>query len=92
MELPFRKTPRGVSLTIKVQPRASKNAVSGIVGECVKVQLTAPPVDGEANDKLIEFLADTLDVRRSYIKILKGKSSRNKVVEIEGLTEAKTKG
>ena len=76
-----------VRLSVRVQPRASTNGVAGIHGNSLKIRLTAPPVEGAANEALVKFLADTFAVPRRAIKILAGESSRSKIVEIEGVTE-----
>ena len=83
----LQRTPRGLRLTVRVQPRASVNEVAGRHGEAVKIRLTAPPVGGAANDLLVKFLADTLDIPARAITIVAGASSRTKVVELEGITE-----
>ncbi|MGC2323764.1 MAG: DUF167 domain-containing protein, partial [Terriglobales bacterium] len=67
-------------------PRARKNAVLGEIGDALKISLTAPPVEGRANDACIEFLAGFLKVPRSSITIAAGETSRNKVIRIAGLT------
>lgn len=77
-------------LTVRVTPRSSRNVIEwepGIPG-ILKAHLTAPPVDGAANDALIALLAERLGLPRRAINIAHGASSRQKVVEIEGLTEA----
>ena len=71
---------------MRVTPRAKRNAVVGIVGDAVKVCVTAPPEDGRANDALIEVLAAWLGVKRRQIEIVSGATSRNKVVRVTGLT------
>jgi len=71
-----------------VQPRARKNAVSGEMGDALKLALTAPPVEGKANAACVEFLADLLDVPRSSITIAAGETSRNKVIRVAGLSAA----
>ncbi|MBF0512010.1 MAG: DUF167 domain-containing protein [Candidatus Omnitrophica bacterium] len=68
-------------LSIKVIPKASKNAIKQEAG-IMKVYLTAPPVDGKANTALVKFLAQHYDVAQSRIEIIKGETSRNKIVEI----------
>ena len=68
---------------VRVQPRASKNEVAGIHNGALRVRLQAPPVDGAANEALIEFLADELDVPSRLVRIVSGFGSRNKVVEID---------
>lgn len=67
-------------------PRASKNQIAGVEGDAVKIRLNAPPVEGKANDALIEFLADMLDLSRSQIEIMTGHTSRHKVVRVRGAT------
>ena len=76
----------GVTFAVKVHPRAKKNAITGEVGDALKVALTAPPVDGKANAACIEFLAKLLNVPRSSVTIASGQSSRNKVIWVSGVT------
>ena len=76
----------GAALAIRVQPRAKKNEISGILSDgTIKVRLTAPPVEGKANLALIDFLSAALQVPKSKIEILAGHSGRNKLVSILGL-------
>ena len=82
----IRNSPTGVSFAVKVHPRAKKNAITGKVGDALKVVLTAPPVDGKANDACIEFFASLLNVPRSSVTIAAGQASRNKVIRVAGLT------
>jgi uncharacterized protein len=84
--IPVRDTAAGVTFTVKVQPRARKNAITGVVGDALKLALTAPPVDGRANEACIKFFANLLDVPRSSVTIASGKTSRNKVIRVAGLT------
>ena len=74
-------------LSVRVQPRAAKSEIVGVHGEALKVRLNAPPVDGAANEELIELLAHTFAVARRSIRILAGEHSRSKIVEIEGVTD-----
>lgn len=69
-------------LAIHVQPRASRNAVLGWHGEALKVALTAPPVEGAANAALLVFLAAHFGLKRSQITLLRGDSSRHKLIEL----------
>jgi uncharacterized protein len=71
-----------VRFSVRLQPRASKNEISGLQGSSLKVRVTAPPVDGLANQALIEFLSDSLGVSRRNVCIVSGHSSRTKVVEV----------
>lgn len=75
----------GVRLRVRVQPRASRTELAGEHRGALRVRVAAPPVDGEANRELIEFLAKRLGVSRSRVKIVAGESSRDKTVEVEGV-------
>ena len=75
------------TLSVRVQPRASRNEVAGLVGETLKIRLTAPPVEGEANDACLAFLAKLLDLAPSRLAIIQGTRSRTKVIRITGLTQ-----
>lgn len=75
-----------VSFAVKLVPRASKSEIAGIEGDAVKVRVKAPPVEGKANEALIRFLADVLDVSRSQVEIVSGHASRKKVVRIRGVS------
>jgi uncharacterized protein (TIGR00251 family) len=74
------------TFAVKVHPRAKKNAITGIVGDALKLSLTAPPVDGKANEACIDFFAKLLKVPRSSVTIAAGHSGRNKVIRVAGLT------
>ena len=76
-----------VRFSVRVQPRASRSEVVGIYGDALRIRLSAPPVDGAANDELVKFLAHVFAVARRDVRILAGESSRSKIVEIEGITE-----
>lgn len=83
-------TPRGegvVRFDVRVQPRASRTAVGGAHGGALRVRLSAPPVDGAANDALVEALADALGVPRRAVRIVAGATSRGKVVEVDAGAE-----
>ena len=77
-----------VRFNIHVQPRASRSEVGGVHGDALRVRVSAPPVDGAANEAVIELLAKVFAVGRRDVMILAGESSRSKVVAIEGLTKA----
>jgi len=89
--IPVHDSPKGVSFAVKVQPRARKNAITGSVGNALKLSLTAPPVDGRANQAVIEFLAELLEIPRSSVTITSGETSRSKVVRIAGLSQQAVK-
>ena len=76
----------GATFQVKVHPRAKKNAITGTLGDALKLSLTAPPAEGRANDACIAFLAEVLRLPRSSVTIAAGQSSRNKVVRIVGMT------
>jgi uncharacterized protein (TIGR00251 family) len=76
----------GVTFAVKIHPRAKKNAITGELGDALKISLTAPPVDGRANDACIEFFAKLLKVPRSSVTIASGQTSRNKVIRVAGLS------
>jgi uncharacterized protein (TIGR00251 family) len=78
-------------ITVRVQPRASRNEIVGRQGDALKVRLTAPPVDGAANEALVELLAKTLGISRRSITIVSGASARIKVVELAGVTEERVR-
>jgi uncharacterized protein (TIGR00251 family) len=81
-----RDTDAGASLGVRVQPRARKNAITGEVGGALKLSLTAPPVEGRANEACVEFFAKLLKVPQSSVTIASGLSSRNKVIRVAGLS------
>jgi uncharacterized protein (TIGR00251 family) len=83
---PITTSSAGVRLHVRVQPRASSDEVSGVAGDVIRVRLTAPPVDGAANEALVRFLAARLDVSRSAVTLVSGHTGRTKVVEVNGLS------
>lgn len=74
-------------LSVYVQPGARETAIVGWVGDVLRVSISAPPVDGKANEALIALLAKTLGVPKSGVRIQRGGSSRRKTMEVEGLSE-----
>jgi uncharacterized protein (TIGR00251 family) len=83
-----RDTPDGCTLTIRIQPGARKNAITGIHAEALKISLTAPPVYGRANEALIAFLADTLRLPKARIILLTGATNRFKTIRVAGKSAA----
>jgi len=79
---PLTRIKGGLCLRLRVQPRSSRDRVVGLHGQWIKLQVTAPPVDGAANAAVAKVLAAWLDVPRSAVTIVKGQGSRDKVVEI----------
>ena len=73
-----------MSLTLHVQPNARKSGFAGLHGNALKVRIAAPAVDNEANVELARFLSEVLETSKTAITLLRGKTSRHKVVEIAG--------
>lgn len=82
----IRDTPQGAAFAVRVQPCARRNAIVGELGDALKLALTAPPIEGRANEACVEFLAEFLKVPRSSITIAAGETSRNKVIRIVGVS------
>ena len=76
----------GVTFTVRVHPRAKKNAITGELGDALKLSLTSPPVEGRANEACIEFFANLLKLPRSSVTIASGQTSRRKVIRVSGLS------
>ena len=76
----------GVRFAVHVQPRASRTELAGAHGDAIKVRLQAPPVDGAANEALVDFLSERFAVARRAVRIVSGAQSRAKIVEIDGPT------
>lgn len=75
-----------VRFAVHVQPRASRTELAGLHGSALKVRVAAPPVDDAANLALIAFLAKCLGVAQRSVRIVAGKTSRTKVLEVDGVT------
>lgn len=88
MSLPpyLRAQPDGVWLSIKLQPRASANEIGEAMGNELRVKVTAPPVDSAANEALVRLLAETLDCARNKVELVRGETSRHKVIRLQGMT------
>ena len=78
----------GVLLSVKLQPRASKNEIAGPLGDELRIKVTAPPVDAAANEALLRLLADVLDCPRGKLELVRGHASRRKVIKLHGLAVA----
>ncbi len=85
-ELQIRKSVSGLEVPLHVLPRAKRCEISGIHDGALKVRVTAPPVDDAANRAIIQFFSALLGVSKSSISIQAGSKSRNKVLQISGLT------
>jgi hypothetical protein len=78
----------GLTFAVKVHPRARKNAITGEVGDVLKLSLTSPPVDGRANEACIAFFAKLFRISKSQVSIAAGETSRNKVLRVTGIDSA----
>ena len=79
-------TADGVRIKVRVQPRASRTEVAGRHGDALKVRLTAPPVEGAANEALLRLIAGRLGVVRSAVRLAAGATARSLVVAVDGIT------
>jgi uncharacterized protein (TIGR00251 family) len=84
----LRAHPDGVLLSVKLQPRASKNEIGEPLGDELKIKVTAPPVDAAANEALVRFLAEKLDCPRGQVELLRGHTSRHKIILLHGFKPA----
>ena len=82
----LRAHPDGVLLSVKVQPRASANEIGEALGDELRIKVTAPPVDAAANAALLKILAQQLHCPRNRVDIVRGHTSRHKVIKLYGLT------
>ena len=80
----LRDTSEGVYLSLKVQPRASRNLIGPLLGDELKISVTAPPVDSAANEAILEYLSELLDVPKRNLQLVRGQTSRRKTVFIRG--------
>ncbi len=76
----------GVTLRVRVVPRASRSMIAGEIDGAVKIRIASPPVDGAANEELVRFLAKLLGVGRSSVQILAGQTSKNKIIGVSGIS------
>ena len=83
---PISPTTTGVLLRLRVQPRASREEVAGVTADTIRLRLMAPPVDGAANEALIRFLAASLNVPRSAVELVSGRTGRTKLVAVTGVS------
>lgn len=89
MSLPIKKNDHGLQFSVTIQPRASRNEIVGVHNDTLKIKLTSPPVEGAANKACLKLLGKILGVAPSKLSIVSGASSRNKVIQVEGLDEAR---
>ncbi len=89
--MPVELTKKGVVISVQVQPRSSRSAVEGVVGEFVKVKLTSAPVDNRANRELVELISDRLGVSKKEVEIIGGEKGRKKRILVKGLSPSEVK-
>ncbi|MBW6487114.1 MAG: DUF167 domain-containing protein [Syntrophobacterales bacterium] len=82
--IPLSKTEDGVLFHVRVVPRASRSELAGVQDDALKLRITAPPVDGKANEECIRVLADFFDVKKRQVTIVSGHASRTKTIAIAG--------
>ncbi|MCG2721938.1 MAG: DUF167 domain-containing protein [Thermodesulfovibrionales bacterium] len=85
MKIPFTKSKKGITIKVRVEPRSSRRGITGLTAGTLKVKVHAPPVDGSANEELREILSEEFRIRKSAITVIKGISSKDKLVEIAGI-------
>ena len=78
-------------LEVHIQPNSSRNMITGYTGGVLRVKIAAPPVEGKANQKLIEFLSEVLDTAKSNIRIVSGQTGKHKILEIANLPSEEIK-
>lgn len=83
----LRVQPDGVLLSVKVQPRASANQIGPPLGNELRIKVTAPPVDAAANEALVRLMAQTFGCARNRVELVRGHTSRHKIIKIFGLSE-----
>jgi len=89
--IPIHAAAGGTTFAVKIHPRAKKNVITGEVSDALKLALTAPPVEGRANEACIEFFANLLKVPRSSVTIASGQKDRRKVIRVAGLHAAEVR-
>ena len=87
----YQDHPEGVVIKVKVQPRASRNRIAGVLGDTLKVTLTAPPVDGAANAACIDFFSTLLQIPKHRIEIMSGHTGRTKLLKLYNVKSAEIK-
>src|SRR5579863_3732800 len=84
--IPLKETKSGVTFAIKVHPRAKRNAITGTIGDALKLSLTALPIEGRANEAVSTFFAKLLRLPRGSVTIAAGETSRNKLICVSGIS------
>lgn len=83
--IPIRETNTGVVFRIRVVPRASRSEIAGVQDDALKLRITAPPVEGKANEACIDLIAGRLGVKKAQVTIIAGQASRTKTVAVTGI-------
>jgi uncharacterized protein len=82
---PVESATDGIRIRLHIQPRAARTELAGAFGDALRIRLKSPPVDGAANDELIRFLAEALEVPRSRVDLVAGHAARRKTVRVTGI-------
>jgi uncharacterized protein len=77
-----------MTLIVQITPNAPRSEIVGWLGEKLKIKIKAPPVDGKANAELVRFLAEKFSVKQNTIRIVRGETSKTKIIELSGVDEA----
>jgi|SRR3954469_2709367 uncharacterized protein (TIGR00251 family) len=85
--IPLNSSGDSITFSVKLHPRAKKNAITGTVGDALKLSLTAPPVDGKANEACIRFFAELFGIPKANVSIASGATSRTKIIRVSGVAE-----
>ncbi len=85
--IPIHETAEGITFQLQVLPRSSRCALAGTQGDCLKIKITAPPLEGRANEECVRFLAATLGVKKAQVNIVRGHKSRKKTVALKGMAK-----
>ena len=85
--IPIKETAGNVVFLVQVLPRSSQSRLVGFQGDFLKIKITAPPVDGRANEECIRFLADVLGVKKDRVQITGGLKAKRKTITVQGLTK-----
>jgi len=88
----LREVNGSVELAVKLQPRASREEITGAIGNELKIKVAAPPVDSAANEALMRLLAEKLGCPRGAVQLVRGQTSRHKIVRVVGMTTVMLKG
>jgi uncharacterized protein (TIGR00251 family) len=86
--IPINDHPLGATFAVRVQPRGGRTAITGTLGDVLKISVSAPPVEGRANVALEEFFSEIFSVPRGAVQVVTGDRSRNKVIRVVGRTTA----